>query len=137
MMNLISERMSNPTVTCAPSLVLPSLVHVLLADNKMANISLDVHTFIAENLPKYRFHSSRDYTFLTLGLGVFSISFKRKICDFCHIWDRKVAVVFYIVLYRSLLHLYYAQIKMSSTWLWIPMRQCVFFYIRMIEETFE
>ena len=27
----------------------------LLADGKMANSSLDVHTFIAQHLPKYRF----------------------------------------------------------------------------------
>ena len=40
--------------------------HVFLADNKMANISLDVHTFIAQNLPKYHFQSSLYYTFLSL-----------------------------------------------------------------------
>ena len=37
-----------------------------IADDKMANISLDVHTFIAENLPKYRLQYSLDYTFLSL-----------------------------------------------------------------------
>ena len=30
----------------------------------MANISLDVHSFIAQTLQKYRFQSSREYTFL-------------------------------------------------------------------------
>ena len=39
---------------------------VFLADDKMANISLDLHTFIAQNLPKYIFQSSPDYTFLSL-----------------------------------------------------------------------
>ena len=29
---------------------------VFLADDKMANISLDLHTFIAQNLPKYIFN---------------------------------------------------------------------------------
>ena len=38
----------------------------VLADDKMANISLDVHTFIAQNLPKGNFQSSLDYTFLSL-----------------------------------------------------------------------
>ena len=32
----------------------------------MANISLDLHTLIAQNLPKYSFQSSLDYTFLSL-----------------------------------------------------------------------
>ena len=39
--------------------------HVFLADDKMANISLDVHTFITQNRPKYRFESSLDHTFLS------------------------------------------------------------------------
>ena len=39
---------------------------LLCADDKMANISLDVHTFIAQNLPKYRFQSSLDCTFISL-----------------------------------------------------------------------
>ena len=43
--------------------------HVLLADDKMANISLDVLTFIAQNLPKYHFQSSLDYTFLSLNVS--------------------------------------------------------------------
>ena len=38
----------------------------VLADDKMANISPDLHTFIAQNLLKYRFQSSLDYTFLSL-----------------------------------------------------------------------
>ena len=38
----------------------------VLADDKMANSSLDVRTFIAQNLLKYRFQSSLDYTFLSL-----------------------------------------------------------------------
>ena len=41
-----------------------SIACVLADDN--ANVSLDVHTLIAQNLPKYRFHSSLDYTFLSL-----------------------------------------------------------------------
>ena len=40
--------------------------HVFLADNKTVNVSLDVQTFIAQNLPKYRLQSSLDYTFLSL-----------------------------------------------------------------------
>ena len=43
-----------------------NVMHVFLADVKMANISLDVHTFIAQNLPKYNFQSSLDSTFLSL-----------------------------------------------------------------------
>ena len=43
--------------------------HVLLADDKMANITLDVHTFIAQILPKYLFKSSHDYTFLSLNVS--------------------------------------------------------------------
>ena len=39
--------------------------YVLWADHKMANISLDVRTFIAQNLPKYYFQFSLDYTFLS------------------------------------------------------------------------
>ena len=38
----------------------------VLADDKMANISLDVHTFIAQKLKKYRFQSSVDYSTLSL-----------------------------------------------------------------------
>ena len=64
----------------------------VLANDKMANISLDVRTFIAQNLPKYRFHSSLDYTFLSLSES--SIIFQRKIGDICHIWIEKVAVVY-------------------------------------------
>ena len=64
---LTKERMLNPTVTCA------YYEQVFLADDKMANISLDVHTFIAQNLPKYHFKSSLDYT--SLSLRVFSITF--------------------------------------------------------------
>ena len=30
---------------------------------------LDVRIFIAQNLPKYRFHSSLDYTFLSLSVS--------------------------------------------------------------------
>ena len=37
-------------------------MHVLLADGNMTNISLDVHTFIAQNLLKCRFQS---YIFLS------------------------------------------------------------------------
>ena len=55
------ERVSYPTATCAQC-----VLHVFLADDKMANISLDVRTFIAQNLPKYHFQSSLDYTFLSL-----------------------------------------------------------------------
>ena len=40
-----------------------------MCDNKMANIWLDVHTFIAHNLSKYRFSSSLDYTFLSLSVS--------------------------------------------------------------------
>ena len=29
--------------------------HVFLADNKMANLLRDVHTFIAQTVPKYNF----------------------------------------------------------------------------------
>ena len=65
----------------------------VLADDKMANTSLDVHTFIAHYLPKYCFQSSLDYAFLSLRMS--SVIFSRKICDICHIWIRKVAVVFY------------------------------------------
>ena len=46
---------------------------VFLADDKMANISLDVHTFVAQNIPKYHFQSSLDYT--SLSLSVSSIIF--------------------------------------------------------------
>ena len=60
---------------------------VFLADDKMANISLDVHTFIAQNVTKYRFQSSLDYTFLSLSVS--SIIFQRKIYDICHIWIEK------------------------------------------------
>ena len=35
---------------------------VFSADDKVANISLDLHTFTAQNLPKYHFQSSLDYT---------------------------------------------------------------------------
>ena len=35
----------------------------------MANISLDVYKFIAQNLPKYNFQSSLDYTFLSLSVS--------------------------------------------------------------------
>ena len=65
------KRMSNPTATCAQCLCMR-----FLADDKMANISLDVHTFIAQNLPKYRFQSSLAYTFLSLSAS--SIIFKGK-----------------------------------------------------------
>ena len=41
------------------------IVRLILADD-MANISLDVHTFIAQNLSKYRFQSSIDYTIPSL-----------------------------------------------------------------------
>ena len=61
--------------------------HVFLADDKMANTSLDVHTFIAQNLPKYIFQSSLDYTFLSSSVS--SIIFYRKICDISHIWIEK------------------------------------------------
>ena len=44
-------------------------MRVFLADDKMANILLDVHTFIAHNLPKYHFQSSLDYTFLALNVS--------------------------------------------------------------------
>ena len=54
---ILTDRMSNPTATCAQYV---TSKHVFLADDKMANISVDVHTFIAQNLPKYRFHSSLD-----------------------------------------------------------------------------
>ena len=47
--------------------------HVFLADDKIANISLNVDTFIAQNLPKYHFQSSLDYTLLSLSVS--SISF--------------------------------------------------------------
>ena len=57
---------------------------VFLADDKIAIISLDVHTLIAQNLQKYRFQSSLDYIFLVLSVS--SIIFKRKICD---IWIEK------------------------------------------------
>ena len=43
----------------------------LLADDKMANISLDVHTFIAQNLSKYDFHSSLDSPGLSVSFVVF------------------------------------------------------------------
>ena len=42
---------------------------VFLADDKMANTSLDLHTFITQNLPKYIFQSSLDYTFLSLSVS--------------------------------------------------------------------
>ena len=45
-------------------------LYVFLVDNKMANISLDVH-------PKYRFQFSLDYTFLSLSVYPLS-SCKRK-----------------------------------------------------------
>ena len=59
------ERMSNPSDNCAKWIY----KHVFLADGKMANISLDVHTFIAQNLPKYCFQCSLDYTFLSLSVS--------------------------------------------------------------------
>ena len=61
----------------------------------MANILLDVHTFIAQNLPKYRFQSSLDYTFLSLSVS--SIHLLKE--NICHILDRKVqgSAVFYIL----------------------------------------
>ena len=59
-------------------------IHVFSADDKMANITLDVHTFIAQNLPKYRFQSSLDYTFISLSVS----------CDIYHDLDRKVANLF-------------------------------------------
>ena len=43
--------------------------HVFLADDKMANISLDVHTFTAQNLPTYRFQTSFYCTFLSLSVS--------------------------------------------------------------------
>ena len=43
--------------------------HVFSADNKISNISRDVPTFIAQNLPKYRFQSSLDYTFISLSVS--------------------------------------------------------------------
>ena len=54
--------------------------HVILADDKMANISLDmIHNHIAQNLPlpvpQYRFQSSLDYTWLSQGLSMSSIIF--------------------------------------------------------------
>ena len=64
----------------------------VLADDKMANITLDVRTFIAQNLPKYHFRSSLDYTFLSLSES--SIIFLKKICEICHIWIEKVVVVY-------------------------------------------
>ena len=56
--------MSNPTATCAQM-----SKHVFLADDKMANISLDVHTFNAQNLSKYNFQSSLDSNFLSLSVS--------------------------------------------------------------------
>ena len=68
--------------------------HVFLADDKMAKILQDVHTFIAQNLLKYHFQSSLDYTFLLSSVS--SIIFERKIYDYLSHSNRKVAVVFYI-----------------------------------------
>ena len=48
---------------------LPLVKACVLADDKMTNISLDVHTLIAPNLQKYRFQSSLDYTFLSLSVS--------------------------------------------------------------------
>ena len=42
--------MSNPTTTCAQCLNI-----VFLADDNIANISLDLHSFIAQNIPKFRY----------------------------------------------------------------------------------
>ena len=56
--------MLNPTATCAQC-----LLHVFLTVDKMANISLDMHKFIAQNLPKYCFQSSLDYIFLSLSVS--------------------------------------------------------------------
>ena len=61
--------------------------HKFLADDKMANISLNGHTFIAQNLLKYHFQSSADNTFLSLSVS--SLIIQRKICDVCHIWIEK------------------------------------------------
>ena len=46
--------------------------HVFLVDDKMANISLDGHTFIAQNLPKCRFHSSPQLTWPWLHIPLLS-----------------------------------------------------------------
>ena len=66
----ISRRINNSNTMCGKSVVsnrhlCTMSIACVLADNKMANISLNVGTFIAQNLPKYRFHSSLDYTFLS------------------------------------------------------------------------
>ena len=42
--------------------------HVFLADDKMANISLDVRTFIVQIIVQYHFQSSLEYTFLSLSV---------------------------------------------------------------------
>ena len=70
-------------------------IHVFLADDKMANISLDVHLVIyihCLKTPKILF-AILTWLHFPLVKSVSCIIFSRKICDICHYLDRKVAVV--------------------------------------------
>ena len=52
-----------------PNRHLCTCLSVFLADDKMAKILLNVHASIAQNLPKYHFQCSLDYTFLSLSVS--------------------------------------------------------------------